>query len=1208
MLCYFCSINGQVTPSKNSGPIYQTNSENTKFDQIKDPKTNKVPQEIQEAALSFSKPTPAGAHSKQGLESSRASKSSNYYYWKNIGPYNVGGNTNLIAIDRSNEDVIFAGGAFTAIANTRSHSGLWRSPDGGKSWKNVLAKKSSLNVSCITQDPRPGKEHIWYYGTGKRVYSSRYIDHNLGKGIFKSYDGGKTWAPLASTFIKNFLEVSTFSIIHNITINPINGDIYVAAYDGIYRSKNNGTSFEPVFASDKDTVTNIEVTSSGQFYAAIANGTFKGYYTSSTGDKNSWVDITPAKVKEQRIYRAVIEIDPSNENIVYFLSGAEHYHEVNLFRFNAKAENPENSWADLSTNIPDNNYRSGFSSHNQVPLSSGPKFSTHLTIEVSPLDSNLIVIGLENLFRSTTGFTTPPETVQRIGGSTIKKGLVRGDSYDIPNHGRGQGAVAFFPSNPKKLISGHYSGISITQDITANISKEEPVQWNYLNNGYVTTSVVDIAFDPTGQSDEILASFENAGDWSINTSNNNNIWKKRWGGIVDVTKGDAAIANNGKTQYVCEHNGGITRLDLDEQGEVKKYTNIHQPTFTYQFSLDPIDDNIMYSTSGNNLYINDNMDDNGTDINFFVPITYVPYSNTDQYTDQEYISSHSVSYYPVARKVYFGTSEGRVYRVDNVNNRIHKTELIDIFTNKGLPKRGHVRDVNVDPSNDKRVIISFSDFNITSLFLTEDSGETWTNISGNLEENPDGSGNGPSVMETAFFGGSKGYYGAYQKILAATSTGLYYTFRLNGENTHWYKENYRIGNTPIRKIKVRNDGFVVAGTESHGVLCAKFPVFNKIPERMLSIRQTIENMIVDKRQQRKIDLKDVFVHAKGAPITFRLENSNPEIVTASIDGNFLILDFDPEKIAKLEIIVTAIAGEEEIGTGFTIDAVDPTVIYETIGQYAGNFPSLHFNNANVTVQCADDFMIPEGDTWSIDRMFIDGIRYRENLDNLIKITEATVIIYNDDQGKPGKEIYNSGRVATKGEFNVNYTRPALLTHFNFQFPEKVVLGSGKYWVSFYPIINSTAVTEEFWYWYARGETLIGSPMHIKDPSAIYKPGITEWTPTEEPKDLDFKLFGVVNAAATPNQKSSLLGQYVSVSPNPSSDRFTFKFDQKLDVDHIAKKVTLKIYDILGKEVFSDIKETKSSEVTWDASKMNTGLYIVKILNGTNKQILKIFKK
>ena len=138
---------------------------------------------------------------------------------------------------------------------------------------------------------------------------------------------------------------------------------------------------------------------------------------------------------------------------------------------------------------------------------------------------------------------------------------------------------------------------------------------------------------------------------------------------------------------------------------------------------------------------------------------------------------------------------------------------------KGLPFPAYTSNVAVDPHNAEHVVVSFCNYEIKSIFTTWDGGTTWTNISGNLEENPDGSGSGPAVywVEMLHENNSVTYF-------AGTTTGLYSTTQLDGLNTVWAQEGAEtIGNVNVKMIVTREvDGEVVIATYGTGIYSRDF--------------------------------------------------------------------------------------------------------------------------------------------------------------------------------------------------------------------------------------------------------------------------------------------------------------------------------------------------------------------------------------------------
>ncbi|MEM9024470.1 MAG: hypothetical protein AAGB22_12050, partial [Bacteroidota bacterium] len=111
-----------------------------------------------------------------------------------IGPFNVGGRTRAMAMDINDPQVMIAGSV---------SGGVWRTTNGGQDWTQVNDPEQVYSITSIVQDTRPGKTDTWYYGSGESIGNSangRFSANYLGNGIYRSTDNGLTWEPLPSTF------------------------------------------------------------------------------------------------------------------------------------------------------------------------------------------------------------------------------------------------------------------------------------------------------------------------------------------------------------------------------------------------------------------------------------------------------------------------------------------------------------------------------------------------------------------------------------------------------------------------------------------------------------------------------------------------------------------------------------------------------------------------------------------------------------------------------------------------------------------------------------------------------------------------------------------------------------------------------------------------------------------------------------------------
>ena len=550
---------------------------------------------------------------------------------------------------------------------------------------------------------------------------------------------------------------------------------------------------------------------SSAIIAALSyDGENEGIWRSANGI--DWTNITPSNWPD--VYnRNVIGIAPSNENVVYFLAetpGYGYYNETvdtwhSLWKYTYVSGNGSGSggvWENRSDNVPQFGGLVGdFDSQGGYDL----------LIKVKPDDENVVFIGGTNLYRSTDGFVSNNNTAW-IGGYLTANNPLR---YD--NHFPDQHALAFYPSNSQSMVSGHDGGISKTANNLAS-----NVVWTSLNNGYITTQFYTIAVDQNSPGDQSIVGGMQDNGTAVTDDFYGNIWTK------EITGGDgsfAAIDIIGEVLYTSMQYGHIFRVSVDGISRVDPLGGEHY-LFINPFVLDPNNLNIMYVAEGERLWRNSDLAGipfislemllevslespafDKTDVNWEVL--------TNAAIPGAVITALGVTTLPSDR-VYYGTHRGKIYRLDGANSGDPSPYDVtsESFPSGSFLFGAYVSCLAVDQNNGDRVMAVFSNYGVKSLFYTQDGGVSWTNVSGNLEEHSDGTGNGPSTRWAVIHptGGVTDYF-------VGTSTGLYSTRQLNGANTLWVQEGQStIGNVVVDMIDNRpSDGLVVVATHGNGV-------------------------------------------------------------------------------------------------------------------------------------------------------------------------------------------------------------------------------------------------------------------------------------------------------------------------------------------------------------------------------------------------------
>lgn len=748
---------------------------------LRDPKTGRIPRDIETLEQEFARSLPTVEELRTlrfGANGINAAPQS--VNWSPRGPNNVGGRTRALAYDVSDTSnkTILAGGV---------SGGIWRTTDGGLTWSQTFSPSQLHSVTCIEQDTRNGRTSIWYAGTGEFYGNSASESgaHFAGNGIYKSTDRGLTWSLLSSTSSNTPQTFDEFDFVWNVVVDVSNtsqDEIYAATYGGIRRSTDGGATWSRVLGNGTPVFTDVAVTSTGILYATVSSDSTgdAGLFRSTNG--TSWTEITPSGFPSE-FGRIAIGIAPSNELIVYFLgftqgSGTNGH---SFWRYDGS------NFTDRSANLPTD--RQTTPTMKEIDTQGG----YDIAVTVRPNDANVVFIAGTCIYRSTDAFASTANTRQ-VGGYVTTPG----DFGLYPNHHPDVHALVFQPGSSYILLSGDDGGVHRTTDANA-----ATVSWTPLNNGYITSQFYTVAIDESASGNSVIVGgLQDQGWWhnagTVGTDN----WKRVGSGDGTFT----AIAAGRSNYYLEFQNGALYRSEVTDTGTIASFMSISPNAsgqlFVNPFGLDPNDSAILYYAGGRSLWRNSDAP-NATETTGWTRLTSSTATGT--------ISAIGISR-SIANRVYYGTVDGEVYRLDGANSGATPTRA-DIWSGKGLPT-GYVSSIAVDPADGNRVLLVFSNYNITSLFYTSNGGSSWTSVSGNLEQNSNGSGNGPSCRWAVIVGAPTATH-----YLVGTSVGLYSATQLNGASTAWAQEGANtIGNVVVRHLAVRqSDGLAVVATHANGV-------------------------------------------------------------------------------------------------------------------------------------------------------------------------------------------------------------------------------------------------------------------------------------------------------------------------------------------------------------------------------------------------------
>lgn len=796
-----CSNIQKEAPAPPQSEGYGVNPGSRKYFEYmrhRDPATGEIPRQMRAAVSEFAERLPKKLYDRSVT-------------WTARGPVNKGGRTRSLAIDVQDENILLAGSV---------SGGLWRSTDGGASWNKSTAPHQMHSVSCIVQDKRAGHEDTWYFGTGEEFYGvvsgTSFTSLYSGDGIYKSTDNGVTWEPLASTTSntpQNILQNGSYDFIQNMAIDYSNteeDEVYAAVFNGIIRSTDGGETWSQVlgFTGSGSRYVDLAVTPEGVVYAgfSFANGANQGgVYRSENGI--DWTPITPSGWYGQQ--RLVFCVSPLNSNEVYMIgempnnsfSTTGHI----LYKYTYVSGNGQGAggiWTNLSSNIPDDD----------CTLQIGTDFdfgtfrsqnSYDLCIAHHPTQPVLFIGGV-NIHRSMSGFTQDDH--DWIGGyrCNIENPL----SYSYPNHHSDQHWMVFSNSNPNVMYNANDGGVYRTDDVLA-----DSVMWTPLNTGYRTTQFYTLAMEQGySDSDFIFGGMQDNGTWLTNSDDNLAPWKE-----VHADDGAFCALPEGHNFIITSSQlGRMYKKTIDENGVLTNTERIDPMGGPQYLFINPL---ILDGQNHDNIFIAGNRTLWRLPNVSSIPVT----GNYINKLPSEFWDNIGESLIPLSAgaittldqpvinndRIYYGSSNGRVFRLDTTYTNPTRTEITsDLF-----PSNAYTACVSANDLDADEVMVSFSNYSVRSIFHSSDAGETWEDISGNLEQNADGTGNGPAVYWVEIYPSTPQIY------FAGTSAGLYSTSVLDGDNTVWEMEGAEtIGNVVINMVKARPyDGTLAVATHGNGI-------------------------------------------------------------------------------------------------------------------------------------------------------------------------------------------------------------------------------------------------------------------------------------------------------------------------------------------------------------------------------------------------------
>jgi photosystem II stability/assembly factor-like uncharacterized protein len=216
---------------------------------------------------------------------------------------------NILAVDPQDPSTVYAGtglrdgwGPFGVLG------GVLRSTDGGTSWSVVTSglPSAGVSVNALIIDPR--NTRTVYAGTGGTAIG--YVDQAYPDGIFKSVDGGESWSAASSGLPGDY--------ISSLVMDPQNSEtIYAGTGRGLFKTTDGGISWHAANSGLPDRIVADSLVidpNTGTIYAGGRSGIFR-----STDGGENWSTLNYSGLPPAGL--GLLALDSQDPSTLYSVAG-----------------------------------------------------------------------------------------------------------------------------------------------------------------------------------------------------------------------------------------------------------------------------------------------------------------------------------------------------------------------------------------------------------------------------------------------------------------------------------------------------------------------------------------------------------------------------------------------------------------------------------------------------------------------------------------------------------------------------------------------------------------------------------------------------------------------------------------------------------------------------------------------------------------------
>jgi photosystem II stability/assembly factor-like uncharacterized protein len=380
--------------------------------------------------------------------------------WTNISDKYFGGSIGAVAVAPGDETILYVGEGENTMRGNVSEGlgGMWRSDDGGKSWRNIGLKDGRHIVRIIVHPKNP--DIAWAAVMG------HLFGPNEERGVYKTTDGGKSW--------KRTLFVNNQTGCNDLVMEPGNPAVFYAGTwrllrtpyslesggegSGLWKSVDGGETWTNISTKKglpKGTwgIVGVAVAPSNtdKIYSLIENKD-GGLFMSTDGGETWTLTTSDNNIRQRAWYYTKVFVDPKNENKVYcpnvgFMvstDGGKTFRGIST---------PHGDHHDLWIDPEDGNRMIVADDGGaQVSFDAGANWSTYLNQPTA----QVYRVSTDNAFPYRILGGQQDNSAFRIRSRTYGSAIVASDMENAA--GAESGYVVADPANPDVTYGGNYMG------------------------------------------------------------------------------------------------------------------------------------------------------------------------------------------------------------------------------------------------------------------------------------------------------------------------------------------------------------------------------------------------------------------------------------------------------------------------------------------------------------------------------------------------------------------------------------------------------------------------------------------------------------------------------------------------------------------------------------------------------------------------------